>query len=221
MLTIAVHGTSGALSRVAAEIFPAASPMISMQRITANSVFLSYSNPTRVSPATKLMASSAASIMCSSRIRASGGVLDDGLTQNLVAKMMAQFAWRSQIDSPSAHHHRQFRPHFRKADQSRLHAALEFDWEVDIAVGIRRAPGMRTEKRKSPDMVVTAVDSQAFGNGQRGRVHGGWDDKAFQPARKGGAAPPSKHARHELQRDLVVPRLVRHLGDAVAEGQAV
>ena len=44
MPTMALQGTSGALSRVEVDTRAAASPMISMQRIAANSVFLSVAS---------------------------------------------------------------------------------------------------------------------------------------------------------------------------------
>jgi hypothetical protein len=100
------HGIEGIAARASGPSLEAASPMISIARISANSSILSPSRSMRWRPTMKLRTASAASIMCRTRTASSACILDLCGAHDLVAEIAAEILRGPQVHAPVIEHGR-------------------------------------------------------------------------------------------------------------------
>ena len=105
---IRAQGMSGLAARISRDKRDAASPMISIARASASNSISSESRSARSRPATNFATVSAASIICSRRIRSSGSILNFGRTNDLVTEMPAEVLCGPQVNASSANQIREF-----------------------------------------------------------------------------------------------------------------
>lgn len=122
--------------------------------------------------------------MCNKRTLSSGGILDNSFGNNLLPEVAAQLMWSTQVDFPSAHQSRKLCLHSRQSDQARLHASIELDQQINIAICVCRSFGVRTEQSQPSDMVLATIVRKFCGKKGLGRIHDGIDDKCFHRGRE-------------------------------------
>jgi hypothetical protein len=154
------HGADGIAERVSAESLEAASPMIWRACTRAKRNCSSESISTRLRPAVKRWALSAASIMWRMRTASSGRILDHGGAHHLVTEVAAEVAGGAQIDLPPSQQLEKLPRDSAKPYQPGCGGWLELNQQVHVAVGAASSLQRRAEQRKPPDVMAPAKSGE-------------------------------------------------------------
>src|SRR5687768_12827172 len=157
------QGMSGACAWVASETLPAASPTISIARVSASRSISSLLRSMRSRPATRRCTVSSASTICRSLTISSGGMEQLRSSHDLVPEITAQLFGRAKIDGKAAEHLRKLDLHLRHIEQGWRGARFELDQQVDVAVAAGGPLQPRTEQRQAADAVAATEFVQQIG----------------------------------------------------------
>src|SRR6516162_3461666 len=161
------HGRSGSCARVSAVTWFAASPAISMARVSANSSISSASRSARWRPRAKRIAEFSASRRCCSRTRSRGFILHLGLAQYLIAKIAAQILGGAQIHPPSPEQNGELLLDVGEIQKAGPRLGQKFDEQIDIAARPRITFQHRSEPREAADLTPAAHRPQGGEVGKR------------------------------------------------------
>jgi len=152
---MSLQGTFGCLARTSGLTLDAASPMISIERISASAKTRSRSRSPRWRPVPNSVASRAASSMWRRRTLSLSDILNPRSLQDILSKVPAEFIRSSQIDL-AADHCGELTLHRRQSEITNTAIRFEFHEDVDVA-RVRKAIGEhRAKKREPPDAVAPA-----------------------------------------------------------------